>query len=455
MFFCGLAVGMVLGWTPAGALLRVTSTFAIRSLLRAIARHLDAAAASSPSGHGDGDGGPESDPEKRDAEEERARHVTALFAADALVYRGAATAATSTSPSPARPTLPPSASPPPPTRQLRGSAVAPRVPAPPQQQPSRGPALPTPLDAALEPDGMYACDHVVLSHRPLSGFMNIGYWRVLPGADPAASSAYYPSSSSRNGMPYGRVPPPYVDFVTACQNLVRLAAELGALRGAHVVDCGFGLGDQCLLLHQEYRCSVTGFTKSSLQAAIARQRVQALGLGAHIRLHTGDATQIAASFAALHPPPPATVDAVVSIDSAYHYNPRSAFFEQAYTLLSSSTTSTTSTSTASMHPRIVLADLILPATWQGRAVARVLGIPVANLGGVLEYEAALTAAGFTNVAIHDISHAVFPGLTEFLTTEPAGAKWRAAGWVWWWVWKFGGAQFVVARGTVPPTSTRR
>ncbi|KAI9224257.1 hypothetical protein BC828DRAFT_402404 [Blastocladiella britannica] len=205
--------------------------------------------------------------------------------------------------------------------------------------------------APLSRDGMYSIDHVSLSTRPASsGFMNVGFWWPLAWAREHLMSPSIGVDGRGRGRERGPValadffdaadpkvlppPPPITDFDIACGNLVRVVAEFGPVAGKRVVDVGYGLGDSSLLLHREYGCTVYGFTKSEQQASLAAFRVANLGLDSHIRLHQGDATDLTGLMAALEPHPP--IDAIVCIDSAYHYQTRADFFAAAYQLLHAS-----------------------------------------------------------------------------------------------------------------------
>ncbi|ORZ37142.1 hypothetical protein BCR44DRAFT_1431526 [Catenaria anguillulae PL171] len=283
------------------------------------------------------------------------------------------------------------------------------------------------------PDSLYSDAHLALNVRPVSGFMNVGLW-----TDPFSSTRPDPL----------RLP---CDLTTAGQSLVRLVAEFGNLRGKRVMDVGYGLGDSSLMLHVEFACDVLGITYSAQQAAIAHLRASRLGLassppglgGSGVHLYQGDAADLEHEWRTKLDAVP--VDAIISIDSAYHYNPRSAFFNQAFTVLSHTHANTprpplspsplvpadsdsptsgpsrhrsrtpSTGSTPSPRPTLVTLDLIIPSTLLGRLVSRLAHIPSVNLGNILDYERQVSRAGFVHVEMLNVSRAVFPGLTRYLT----------------------------------------
>ncbi|MCM2255914.1 MAG: class I SAM-dependent methyltransferase [Vicinamibacteria bacterium] len=99
-------------------------------------------------------------------------------------------------------------------------------------------------------------------------------------------------------------------------------------------------------------------------------------------------------------------DAVVSVDAAYHFAPRSAFLEEAARVL---------------RPggRVAWSDLTLPAGSAFRAVAPLLAIPAANLGPASALAAEAAAAGFVEVRVEALDGRVLEGFPRF-----AARLWR-------------------------------
>jgi len=142
-----------------------------------------------------------------------------------------------------------------------------------------------------------------------------------------------------------------------------------------------------------------------VQCRVARGKVRMLGLEERIRLSVGDAARLdqvrdrQAGFTK-----------VVSLDSAYHYNTRRAFLEQARDRL-----------LAGGGGRICLSDIILwkrPTTVLGRVLLKVAckatNIPEENLVEGEEYERMLEAVGYRGVRVEFIEEHVFIGLAKFI-----------------------------------------
>ncbi|KAJ3362081.1 hypothetical protein GGF32_006534 [Allomyces javanicus] len=269
----------------------------------------------------------------------------------------------------------------------------------------------------------------------MTGFMNVGLW--APRADVDESVLDLLNEGAVTG---GECQP----FVRACERIVcAVAHAAGVQHGTRILDCGYGLGDQCLLLATKFGCDVIGLTKSPVQAAVARNRVAALDLSNRVVLAEGDAVTIDTAWPALAPCPDWMPDVVLSIDSAYHYQTRARFFAAAHAAL-------TSSSSSPVRPgRLALADLIVPSTFATRTLfSWIPALPVANLGSIDDFVHQLDHAGFEAIEVQDVTDAVFPGLTTYLCAFPGAWKWRVAGWMWWAFWKALGARYVIVSATV-------
>lgn len=106
--------------------------------------------------------------------------------------------------------------------------------------------------------------------------------------------------------------------------------------------------------------------------------------------------------------PAAHFDSVVSVDSAYHFAPRTAFLRHAYRLL---------------RPggHLALTDIVRGPgrmSWFGEfMLARAFQIPPANWVDPAAYEAQLRQLGFVDVRVEILDDAVFPGLAGFLERQ--------------------------------------
>ena len=208
-------------------------------------------------------------------------------------------------------------------------------------------------------------------------------------------------------------------YAQACEALatrVGRAATLGAGDAVLEVACGGGDG-LALWLERFAVAKVRGVDVHPESVAVARARLEGPAFALRGRVDVGDAV-------ALTTIADASVDAIVSVDAAYHFAPRDRFFAEARRVL---------------RPggRLALTDLALASTPRGGvenaavcALARACAVPRENLMTERAYSSQLTAAGFSEPRLERLDQAVLGGFSSFVQRHfrTHGAATLAAGW---------------------------
>ncbi|KAJ3281100.1 hypothetical protein HK104_000217 [Borealophlyctis nickersoniae] len=251
----------------------------------------------------------------------------------------------------------------------------------------------------------YGLDHALLNLRIDSLWLNMGFWKDT------------------------------TEFPEACRALAKLVADNARIEnGCRIMDFGYGCGDQDLFICDSYPPStVVGVTSERIQARVAHRRIEKAGYADRVHLYVGDAIDPSTWRSVLKDASPPSdlvsdgrFDAVMSLDSCYHYKTRFSFFALASSLL---------------RPggRLSCTDIILGSGNMSaatrlslRAGLAVAGVPWENIVSETDYKKSAKEAGFSEVDVEDISENVFPGLRNFLHRQRADVgglvdtnrKWR-------------------------------
>ena len=225
-------------------------------------------------------------------------------------------------------------------------------------------------------------------------YLNLGYW-ANSGAGAAAGTGA-------------------TDLDQASAALAMLVGEQAGIQpGDTVLDCGFGFGDQDILWAQKLQPErIIGLNITGSQVDLARRRVTDLGLDDRIDLRQGSATEM--------PLGSNSVDEVVAVECAFHFQTREQFFREAWRVL---------------RPggRLVMADIIpMPAisgfperlkqrlSWG--LVASKFAIPPENAYTRPSYHSKLAITGFGAIQIESIRDQVYAPLHRFLIEHPRTLK---------------------------------
>jgi ubiquinone/menaquinone biosynthesis C-methylase UbiE len=181
------------------------------------------------------------------------------------------------------------------------------------------------------------------------------------------------------------------NYDDACQALAEQLGEYAALAPGHkVLDVGCGFGDQdAYWLNRFSPASITAVNITDSQLQKARQRFD----DPRLNFVYANATSL--------PFEPGSFDRVLALESAFHFEPREAFFAEAARVLKPGGI-------------LAIADGIMtsqPASLMARRVAK-LGralwqTPECNNYGQDIYVQKLTAAGFHDIEITSIAEHVF------------------------------------------------
>ncbi|KAF9185790.1 hypothetical protein BGZ50_002874 [Haplosporangium sp. Z 11] len=282
-------------------------------------------------------------------------------------------------------------------------------------------------DKKLDQKTMYGLQHAFLNLEVTGWWFNMGLWEKDDDTD----------VKDENGS---AVKMKSMRFQDACKALVRkVTSQLDINQESHILDVGFGCGDQDVYIAQLYEpARITGITIEPIQHHAAENLIRRTTLPSEtvIDLHVADASNLpefldttpsvfqypaGSSLSSSTSTHNGTFSHVLSIDSAYHYNTRATFLKNASQVLTPDT------------GRLAMADMLLarppPTSRFGQllfqAVFSGMQVPVENMKTMSEYKQDLIDAGFVDIEIECIEDRVFPGLAGFIQEQ----RYRFAGMV--------------------------
>lgn len=188
---------------------------------------------------------------------------------------------------------------------------------------------------------------------------------------------------------------------------LRLGRAAGLGPGHRVLDVGVGHGEQIRLWTEHFGvASVEGVDRNA--EAVRRSRAALVQAGLDARVQVGDGVDL--------PVAGSSVDRVLALDSAYHLDPRAAFFRTAHHALRP-------------DGRLALTDLVLRSSEDApppllRRLAPFLGVPSGNLITEADYTRSLLEAGFTEPVVEDLSQDVLAGFARWARGAWAGLALR-------------------------------
>lgn len=170
-------------------------------------------------------------------------------------------------------------------------------------------------------------------------------------------------------------------------------AELDSAR--HVLDVGFGYGDQILQwLDTTNARRVVGVNIMDVQAHYAAAQLARHPRGQNVSLTIASAGEL--------PLRTGSFDRVIALESAFHFSPRTRFFDEAFRVLEPG-------------GLIATADIVMmPGKRIGWPMTTAWRIPSANLIDAATYADQLRAAGFDDVRVESIRERVFEPLLSQL-----------------------------------------
>ncbi len=198
-------------------------------------------------------------------------------------------------------------------------------------------------------------------------------------------------------------------YDAACEALAELLGEqAGLTRGDVVIDCGCGFGDQdSYWLRRFSPAHITGVNITKSQVSVAARRFPDPAL----TFITADAARL--------PCADQSCDKVLALESAFHFDPREAFFREARRVLKPGGRLALADVLVSRDPQSHVANLIAK---MGRSLWQT---PECNAYGADTYAAKLEQSGFRDVKITLITEHVFAPFKAYARRRVQDAEIRA------------------------------
>ena len=187
------------------------------------------------------------------------------------------------------------------------------------------------------------------------------------------------------------------DYAAACAALARTVAQAAGLAaGDRVLSVGCGAGDELLLWRQEFGAAeVLGVENDPALVQAAHQLA-----GVPVRLGSG--TELGALGLAA-----GSFDRIVCVDAAYHLRPRSAFLQQAATLLRPGGRLAFTDLTLRKGSTTFNKIMFTPGTLMSGVALNQLPTPAVQLQQLHD-------AGFASVQVQPLDDAVLGGFASFV-----------------------------------------